>query len=168
MLNTVLFKHNPETNKPSVFNTLSEWLTRNIKVSHLLIFLFAYTAFSKLQFFSNSQLIDLADFEKAMFKSPVLRPYVHELAYLIPLSEIVVCLLLIFNKTKKWGYFISLGLLAVFTGYITYILIVYSHHLPCVCGGVISQMSWPVHLLFNLFYMAITIRAIFLMNKKQQ
>lgn len=168
MLNTVWLKTAPETNKLSIFNTLSKWLTRHIKVSHLLIFLFAYTAFSKLQFFSDSQLIDLADFEKAMFKSPVLRPYIHELAYLIPLSEIVVCLLLIFNKTKQWGYYVSLGLLAVFTGYIIYILTVYTHHLPCVCGGVISQMSWPVHLLFNLFFMAITIRAIFLMNKEQR
>lgn len=168
MLNTVWLKSDTEANKLSIFNTLSNWLTRHIKVSHLLIFLFAYTAFSKLQFFSNSQLIDLADFEKAMFKSPVLRPYIHELAYLIPLSEIVVCLLLLVTKTKKWGYYVSLGLLAVFTGYIIYILFAYTHHLPCVCGGVISQMSWPVHLLFNLFFMAITIRAIFLMNKTQQ
>lgn len=176
MLNTVRLMTNPEKNRLSIFYTISEWLTRHVKVNYLLIFLFAYTAFSKLNLFSYSppfswsgfRLIDLADFEKAMFKSPVLRPYIHELAYLIPISELVVCLLLIFNKTKKWGYYVSLGLLTAFTGYIIYILIAYSHHLPCVCGGVISQMSWPVHLLFNLLFIAMTTRAIYLMNKIQQ
>jgi hypothetical protein len=176
MMNTVRLKTNAETGSRRFSYTLYEWTTTNIKINYLLIFLFAYTAFSKLSLFSYSapfswnefRLINLTDFKEAMFKSPVLRPYIHELAYGIPVTEIIVCMLLLFSKAKKWGYYLSLILLTFFTAYIIYILNVFAHHLPCVCGGVISRMSWPQHLLFNLFFIAITIRAIFLMNKRQR
>jgi hypothetical protein len=166
MANTVWLKSNATTGKTSLNYTVHEWITRNIKINYLLIFLLAYTAFSKLHLFSAGSFINLIDFKTAMLKSPVLRPYIHELAYIIPISEIAVCLLLLFNNTKKWGYYFSLALLTLFTSYIVFILIAYSHHLPCVCGGVISHMSWPQHLLFNLFFIAITMRAIYLTSKK--
>jgi hypothetical protein len=92
---------------------------------------------------------------------------VHQLAYIIPITEMLACLLLLFNKTKKAGYYFSLLLLTLFTGYIVYILKVYPHNLPCVCGGVISLMSWKQHLLFNFFFVLITVRAIYLMHKQQ-
>lgn len=151
----------------SIYNLI----TRHIKIRYLLIFLFAYTAVSKLNLFSysipfsweNFKFIDLSVFEGAMSKSPVLHPYVNELAWMIPSIELVTCILLLFNKTKTAGYYLSLLLLTVFTAYITYILNAYTHSLPCVCGGVISLMSWTQHLFFNYFFIIITIRAIYLM-----
>ncbi|WP_207515826.1 MauE/DoxX family redox-associated membrane protein [Longitalea luteola] len=151
--------------------TVYNWITRNIKINYFLIFLFAYTAVSKLNLFSYTvpfswesfKLVDVSSFKEAMSKSPVLRPYLHVLAWMIPASEIAACLLLLFNKTKIAGYYVSLLLLTLFTAYIIYILNAYSHNLPCVCGGVISLMSWTQHLLFNYFFIAITIRAIFIM-----
>ena len=150
--------------------------TKYIKISHLLIFLFAYTAISKLNLFAYSipftweefKFIDITSFREAMFKSPVLRPYVNELAYLIPLGEIVICLLLVFTRTKKAGYYLSLLALVLFTVYIIYILVAYTNNLPCVCGGVVSMMSWKQHLLFNIFFTLMTIRAIYLTNKQQR
>ncbi|WP_205509535.1 MauE/DoxX family redox-associated membrane protein [Longitalea arenae] len=147
------------------------WVTRNIRINYFLIFLFAYTAASKLHLFSygasftweSFQFVDLTAFKEAMAKSPVLRPYLHVLAWMIPVSEIAACLLLLFNKTKLAGYYLSLLLLTLFTAYIIYILNAYSHNLPCVCGGVISLMSWTQHLVFNYFFIAITIRAIYIM-----
>lgn len=153
--------------------TIYNQVTHYIKINYLLIFLFAYTAVSKLNLFSysapfsweNFKFIDVSAFEEAMFKSPVLRSYVHELAWLIPSIEIAACILLLFNKTKKWGYYLSFILLSVFTAYIIYILRAYPHHLPCVCGGVISLMSWPQHLIFNFLLVFITARAIYLTYK---
>ena len=161
---------------PNVFAAAYYRTTKYIKISHLLIFLFAYTAISKLNLFSYSipftwekfKLIDTTSFRDAMFKSAVLRPYVNELAYLIPLGELVICLLLVFNRTKKAGYYLSLLALVLFTVYIIFILLAYTNNLPCVCGGVISMMSWKQHLLFNLFFILITTRAIYLTHKQQR
>lgn len=157
------------------FATIYSRVTQYIKINHLLIFLFGYTAISKLNLFSYSipfswekfKLIDTTSFGTAMFKSPVLRPYVNELAYIIPISEIVVCLLLVFTRTKKTGYYLSLFLLALFTAYVVYILGAYANNLPCVCGGVISLLSWKQHLLLNIFFTLITIRAIYLTRKQK-
>lgn len=166
MINAIRIKitENTATRITSIYNGI----THHIKINYFLIFLFAYTAISKLNLFSYNpqfKFIDLSNFEEAMFKSPVLRPYVHELAWMIPVSEIAVCMLLLFNKTKKWGYYCSLLLLSAFTAYIIYILNAYTHHLPCVCGGVITLMSWSQHLVFNFFFVLITVRAIYLMHR---
>ena len=159
----------------SLFATIYYRVTKYIKINHLLIFLFGYTAISKLNLFSYSipftwekfKFIDITSFQGAMFKSPVLRPYVNELAYIIPISEIVVCLLLVFTRTKKTGYYLSLLLLALFTVYVIYVLGAYANNLPCVCGGVISLLSWTQHLLLNIFFTLITIRAIYLTHKQK-
>ena len=160
---------------PGLFAAIYTRTTQYIKINHLLIFLFGYTAISKLNLFSYSipftwekfKLIDTTSFGTAMFKSPVLRPYVNELAYIIPISEIVVCLLLVFTRTKKIGYYLSLLLLALFTAYVIYVLGAYANNLPCVCGGVISLLSWTQHLLLNIFFTLITIRAIYLTHKQK-
>jgi hypothetical protein len=175
MQNMISSKLSAKTNTTAIFATLYNWIIKHIKINYFLIFLLAYTAISKLTLFSYStpftweefKIIDLTSFKEAMFKSPVLRPYVHQLAYIIPITEMLACLLLLFNKTKKAGYYFSLLLLTLFTGYIVYILKVYPHNLPCVCGGVISLMSWKQHLLFNFFFVLITVRAIYLMHKQQ-
>lgn len=152
----------------NIFYTIYNSFCRHVKISHLLIFLFTYTAVDKLNLFSftppfsweNFKLVNVDAFTGAMAKSPALRPYVHILAYLIPASELVACFLLLFSKTKKWGYWLSLVLLTSFTGYIIYIIAAYSQELPCTCGGVISQMSWSQHLLFNLFFILLSVKAI--------
>jgi len=149
-----------------------QFLIRNIKINYLFIFLFAYTAISKLQLFTYTKdgfkLFDATDFKGAMFKSQPLRPYVDYLAYIIPLSELLVCALLLFNRTKKAGYYASLTLMAAFTTYVGYILIKYpGFQRPCICGGVISLMNWPQHLAFNLFFTFLAARAIYLMRREK-
>ena len=158
------------------FNYACNQVCKYIKANYLLIFLFAYTAISKLNPFSyttpftweNFKLINVTAFQGTMAKSPVLRPYVTELSYAIPIAEILVCLLLLFNKTKTAGYYLSLLLLSLFTGYIIYILQKYGTMLPCSCGGVVSLLSWKQHLLFNIFFILITVRAIYITYKPKQ
>jgi hypothetical protein len=147
-----------------------QFLIRNIKINYLFIFLFAYTAISKLQLFTYTnnvfKLVDLTQFKEAMSKSQPLKLHINYLAYIIPLSELLVCALLLFNRTKKIGYYASFALMAVFTGYVAYILLKYpDFQRPCVCGGVISLMNWPQHLAFNLLFTFLAARAIYLMRR---
>jgi len=155
-----------------LFNA-GKWVSRYIKANYFLVYLFGYTAISKLNIFSSPipfswetfKLPDLSQFKMAMFNSPELRPYVHQLAWFIPVSELVVCLFLIFEKTKRFGYYLSLHLLILFTGYIFYILTVHPHQLPCTCAGITSRVTWGQHFLFNSFFIFITARAVYLMEK---
>ncbi|THU30211.1 hypothetical protein FAM09_30380 [Niastella caeni] len=170
MMNAIRLKAIVKTEAAIRLTAIYNKTTQYIKINYLLIFLFAYTAVSKLNLFSYStpfswqhfKLIDVSAFEEAMFKSPELRPFVHELAWLIPFIELATCVLLLFRKTKIVGYYLSLLLLTLFTAYITYILNTYTHNLPCICSGVISLMSWTQHLFFNYFFIVITVRAIYL------
>ena len=175
MKNAVLPEVIEESGPVNFFTVINNAISRQIKTSYLLIFLFTYTAVSKLNLFSytvpfrweNFKLADVEAFKGAMAKSPVLQPYVHELAYIIPISELIVCLLLLFPLTKKWGYYMSLALLTVFTGYIIFILSVYSTDLPCTCGGVISRLTWTQHLLLNSVFMLLSIKALRSYNRSQ-
>ena len=120
-------------------------------ISSLVIFLFGYTAISKLL------SIDL--FEAVLEQSPLISSGAALLAWQIPLAELGIVLLLIFSSTRKWGLWASALLLSLFTIYLGY-MVLFSHHLPCSCGGVISNMSWPVHIVFNVVCIGTTVVAI--------
>ena len=157
-----------------LFNTVCIWASRYIKANYFLIYAFGYTAISKLQLFSfplpfswaTFKLVDVSQFEMAMFTSQELRPYVHQLAWLIPISELVVCLFLIFDKTKRLGYYLSLHLLVLFGGYMLYILLVHPQQLPCTCAGITSHMTWAQHFLLNFFFILLAIRALYLVENQ--
>jgi len=142
------------------------WVTKNIPVYYLIILLFGYTAFSKLDFFTNGKFIDVKHFQDAMFKSPVLQNHVGILGYLIPLTELAICVLLAIRKTKLIGYYASLLLLCSFTGYIIYMFTVFPV-LPCTCGGVVSTLSWSNHLILNTSFILFTAHSIYLLHKRR-
>ena len=154
------------------FNTVCIWASRYLKANYFLIYVFAYTAISKLQLFSfgipynweTFKLADVSQFETAMFTSRELRPYVHQLAWFIPISQLAVCLFLIFEKSKRLGYYLSLHLLVLFAGYMLYILAVHPNQLPCTCAGITSRMTWAQHFLFNFFFILVAARALYLIE----
>lgn len=102
-----------------------------------------------------------AVFKGVLQTAPLLRPFVATLAWAIPVSEIAVSLLLFLPRHRLLGLYASLGLLVLFTLYLAFMLL-YSPHLPCSCGGVISHLSWPAHLLFNAFFIGMNVIAIWL------
>jgi hypothetical protein len=120
-------------------------------ISSLLIFLFGYTAISKL--------LSIDRFEAVLGQSPLISSGAALLAWQIPLAELAIVLLLIFSSTRKMGLWVSAILLSFFTIYLFY-MVLFSPHLPCSCGGVISSMSWPVHIGFNVVCIAITVAGI--------
>jgi len=112
----------------------------------LAIFLFSYTAYAKL--------VDHERFFNGLANVQLIRGMADYIAWLVPLAEIVVAVLLLLPATARWGLYAFAGLLVLFSGYIISALM-WEKTLPCHCGGVIEEMSWTQHLLFNLFFIGL-------------
>jgi hypothetical protein len=136
----------PSFKKTSVINILKA----------IFIFLFVYTAFSKL--------LDFQSFNIVLRRSPLIGRYHHLVTIFLPSSEILVAALLFFPATVKIGLWSFFSMMLLFTGYIVYML-VFSPYLPCSCGGVIKFMSWKNHLLFNGLIITLAVIALVLNSK---
>src|SRR5258708_4429618 len=106
----------------------------------LLEFLFAYTAASKLANFSF--------FKAQLILYPILQRVVPLVAYGVPSAELILCAMLLFPSTRRFGFIGSFWILCLFTTYLI-VMVISQNHLPCSCGGVIGVMSWKQHILFN-------------------
>ncbi|MFA6083425.1 MauE/DoxX family redox-associated membrane protein [Mucilaginibacter sp.] len=129
-------------------------------ISFLLILLFVYTATSKL--------IDFNQFKGQMYNQTLPHPVETLLIWTLPEIEIVTALLLLFEKTKVYGFYLSLFLMTIFTGYIALVLLNYFGRVPCSCGGVIKALGWKMHLVFNLCFLLLSILAIFITNRERR
>lgn len=120
--------------------------------SCLLILLFTYTAVSKLS--------DYPHFVRMLGESPLIHNGADIIAWLLPVTELVLVLLLVFPATRIAGLYGSFVLLILMTTYLCY-MIWYTPHLPCNCGGVLTTMSWKQHVWFNVFFTGISIAGIY-------
>lgn len=110
-------------------------------ITAVFIFLFAYTGLDKL--------LDRANFEVTLLQSPLLGSFAALISWVVPLTELAICLLLLWPKTKLAGLYASFFLMLLFTIYITY-MIIRGGRMPCHCGGIISQLNWSQHLTLNV------------------
>jgi hypothetical protein len=120
-------------------------------VSALLLFLFLYTSISKLK--------DHHAFQVVLAKSPLLGTYSVLLSWAIPAVEIITSALLFIPATRKRGLQLSFTLMLFFTTYIAY-MILFASNLPCSCGGVLQELSWTQHLVFNIIFLLLNIFAL--------
>jgi hypothetical protein len=123
----------------------------------LLIALFLYAALSKI--LDEHYLIKLS-------RSPLIAGKTVVIAWLLPMSEIITVLLLLFNRTLFLGLISSLMLMITFTVYVCMILN-YPQAL-CTCGGLFEKMSWISHLIFNISTIICILIAIFLLSKPRE
>ncbi|MDR6784588.1 MauE/DoxX family redox-associated membrane protein [Pedobacter africanus] len=115
-----------------------------ILISYSLGLLFMYAAGSKL-----------AEYDKFVVQigqSAMLTPYAGVLAWLVPVLEIVIAIMLVFPGLRRLGLYGALGMMAGFTAYIYVVLNFMGNDKPCSCGGVLSAMDWPQHLVFNIVF----------------
>ncbi|MGN6568040.1 MAG: MauE/DoxX family redox-associated membrane protein [Flavipsychrobacter sp.] len=119
--------------------------------SALLIILFVYAA--------SSKVIEYDKFKIELGKSPVLTSFSAFVAIAVPSIELLISVLLAIKQTRQIGLYASLFLLALFTTYLIVILN-FSYYIPCSCGGILQDLSWKTHILFNSFFIVITIIAI--------
>jgi hypothetical protein len=122
-------------------------------ITALLVLLFVYTASDKLFHFDV--------FKNQLERSPFIGGYNQWVAVMLPVCELLIAGMLVFNTTKKIGLYAFLLLMLLFTGYIIAMLLS-GKHLPCSCGGVLKQMTWKQHIVFNLFFVGLAITVIVL------
>lgn len=96
----------------------------------------------------------------AMRNQPFSRPVNDFLAYTLPVAEMITVILLVINTTRLLGLYFSLLLMVLFTGYVLAVLLGLFGRIPCSCGGVIELLGWKEHLVFNVFFLLISIAAI--------
>ncbi|MHA8080663.1 MauE/DoxX family redox-associated membrane protein [Aquirufa regiilacus] len=90
--------------------------------------------------------------------------FLKEFSIFIIIIEILLCLMLFIEKLNKSALFGFFILSFLFTAYI-FLMLIYSPHLPCSCGGLVDFLSWKQHLFLNLF-LTITSFLAFLNIKK--
>lgn len=124
-------------------------------ISLLFVILFVYAATSKLW--------DFQQFKVQLGQSPILTAYAGWLAWLVPLTEYLLAILLLWKSRRLSALYAAFGLMVMFTTYIILVLN-FSDYIPCSCGGVLEDLGWTEHIVFNLFFVALSIIAILLMT----
>jgi uncharacterized membrane protein YphA (DoxX/SURF4 family) len=126
-------------------------------ITFLLVLLFTYASFSKL--------LDFHTFRSQLNQSPYLAHYAGIIVWLVPLSELLICVLLMLNKTRLAGLYLSFAMMLAFTFYI-YAILHFSAFIPCSCGGILSQMSWKQHLVFNIIFTILALAGVLIYPKR--
>ncbi|KQK26078.1 hypothetical protein AR438_10885 [Chryseobacterium aquaticum] len=122
-------------------------------VSYFLILLFCYASISKIMDFEN--------FQVQIAQSPIFSSVAGLISYGVLVVELLVCILLIFERSRMIGLYASFFLMVSFTIYI-YVILNYSDNVPCSCGGILEQMGWRTHLIFNVATVILSSAAIVL------
>ncbi len=112
-------------------------------IALLFIVLFVYAALTKL--------LEYEKFIVQIGQSPLLTHWSLYLAWLVPMVELCIVVLLLFGNSRLIGLYASTSLMLLFTGYII-LTLHFSDHVPCSCGGVLQSMTWGQHLVFNLLF----------------
>lgn len=120
-------------------HNLHIWAIELLSAFFILIFVYA----------SLSKMLDYANFKVLLAQSSFIGKGSDIVAWLLPVVELIASLFIFLPATRGIGFKVTFVLMILFTGYVAYMLLFVST-LPCSCGGVLSGMSWPQHLLFNI------------------
>lgn len=120
--------------------------TRKIVVEVIVILyasLLVYTAINKLMEFElNREQLSIM---------PLVSSFAGTFAWLLPLVEFIITVIIFLPKTRTLGLMMGTGLMLAFSGYVI-LLMTQPADLPCTCGGFLKALSWPQHLVFNLTF----------------
>src|SRR5258706_7713099 len=126
-------------------------------ISALFILLFVYAAASKL--------IDYQKFRVQLGQSPLLTAFAGRVSWIIPSLETIISIMLAFPRFRLFGLYASFSLMVMFTAYIIAIT-KFSDYVPCSCGGVLQNMSWNQHLVFNIAFVVLALIGIIIHSKQ--
>ncbi|SDQ62273.1 MULTISPECIES: MauE/DoxX family redox-associated membrane protein [Flagellimonas] len=126
-------------------------------ISMLCAILFIYAATSKL--------MDFQQFKIQLGQSPILTAYADGLVWMVPITEYVLALLLLKDSFRLVGLYATIALMTMFTTYIILVLN-FSDYVPCSCGGVLEELGWTEHIIFNLAFIVLSIMGIVLLESK--
>ena len=124
----------------------------------LYVMLFLYASVTKL--------LDFYEFRVQLGQSPMLTSFAGFVAWFIPGIEIIAVGMLMLARTRLAGLYLSFGLMTMFTFYIIAIT-QFSEYIPCSCGGVLQNMGWTEHLIFNIAFVLMAAVAVVLESKQE-
>ncbi|WP_316799068.1 MauE/DoxX family redox-associated membrane protein [Pedobacter frigidisoli] len=127
-------------------------------LSGLLIVLWVYAA--------GSKLMVVHTFEHQLSLQHLPEGLVPVLTWALPIIELMAAGLLIVPATIKVGFFLSAVLLVGFSSYITLVLAGFFKDTPCSCGGILSQLGWTEHLIFNFIFLIFSLLGFSLWRKE--
>lgn len=117
--------------------------------SYFLILIWAYSGLEKFIGFESS---------RRAFHNQTFPPELADLlSYSIPLVELILAVLLLFQSTRWWGYLGSCLLFVVFVTYVGLIWVGAFPRVPCNCAGIIESLGWTEHLILNLILIGFSI-----------
>jgi hypothetical protein len=116
---------------------------------------------------SLSKFIEYEKFTVQLGQSPLLTAFAKWIAWLIPSLEILISLMMTLPKLRLIGLYASFSLMVMFTTYIIAIT-KFSDYIPCSCGGILQNMSWNQHLIFNVAFVFLAIIAIMIYPEKKR
>ena len=128
-------------------------------ICFLFILLFTYAAVMKLR--------DVQKFTVQIGQSPLLTNFAGIVAWVIPISELLIAGMLAITRFRLMGLYAAFSLMVMFTAYITAILTI-DKNIPCSCGGVLESMGWTEHLIFNIGFVILGLGGILLYNKSDE
>ncbi|MBP4139781.1 hypothetical protein D0817_24605 [Flavobacterium cupreum] len=122
----------------------------------LYILLFVYAAVSKL--------LDFENFRVQLGQSPLLSAFAGYIAWMVPMLELFIVLLILSKRWRIMGLFGALCMMVMFTAYI-FIILNYSPFVPCSCGGILEKMGWEEHFIFNFVFMMLAAAGILILRR---
>ncbi|WP_159478006.1 MauE/DoxX family redox-associated membrane protein [Dyadobacter sp. 3J3] len=125
-------------------------------ITALLVMLFFYTAVSKL--------LDMEEFLRQLTNQALPGWSIAPLLWLIPISELITTVLLLIPMTQKAGLYASAVLMALFTAYMGLVLLNVFSRVPCSCGGVLRNLDFKTHFLFNFLFLMIAMVGIYIIK----
>ncbi len=109
---------------------------------------------------AQKKILDFGEFKSVLYKSALIESYqVDYISIILPIVEIIIVLLL-FSSRVIIGYYISLFLLLIYTGYLI-VLNDFSFYEGCSCGGIFYSLSYQEHLIVNGVFLIFNIGIIF-------
>jgi len=123
------------------------------------IILFLYSGIAKI--------MDYSLFKDQLVDSPILSWAATPVAILLPFVEFAIVLLLVVPRWRLKGLCASFLIMTLFTIYIITMFIV-APEMPCSCGGLISELSWSQHIIFNSSFILLNLWAIKLFRKEKR
>lgn len=127
-------------------------------------------AFIILLFYAAvTKFIEYPQFYNDLLNSPVFgnEKVVVFISWFIPIIELATAGILISPKYRNVGMYLASGLILLFTVYIIWVL-EFSENIPCSCGGIINNLSWQEHLIFNSCFLLLGLIGIYLQVKNQR
>lgn len=125
----------------------------------LIIALFVYA--------STAKLLDYYNFQFGLSESPFIAPFADILAWAVPAVELLIAGMLVIPALRLAGLYAFFLLMILFTVYIAAMLLSDSD-IPCSCGGILENMSWGAHIVFNSAFVVLAAYGIYLQRKKKR